>query len=251
MRAIALLLGLLISAPTISEVIPVEPFSKGFFGTYQTMTFLEKQDKAELTVVVIMGYPGNFGLKPGDIWVKNQTAWLMLELIKRSKITANVVILDSPFDLKDFGARSSGDHIERIESVVKYYSEKFKLPIWLFGHSDGSISVSEYLNYSDRTRKSIVGAILSSGRNEIRITEDWKIPVLVMHHEKDGCVWTTFNNAKRNFAKIQKTNKANSEFATVVGGYEGPQPCSNGFHMYSGAFSEALDLIENFIVRNK
>ena len=61
MRTIALLLGLLFSAPAISEVIPVEPFSKGFFGTYQTMTFLEKQDKAELTVVVIMGYPGNFG----------------------------------------------------------------------------------------------------------------------------------------------------------------------------------------------
>ena len=252
MRIIALLLGLLIQYPVIAEVIPVEPLTKGFFGTYQTMTFLEKRDDAELTVVVVMGYPGHFGIRPGDIMVKNQTAWMMLELIKRSKIKANVVIFDSPFNLKDIGARSSGDHLERIESVVKYYSEKFKLPVWLFGHSDGSISVSEYLNDSDKKRKSIVGAILSGGRNETRITEDWKIPVLVLHHEKDGCEWTTFYNAKRYFAKIQNTNKANTELATVAGGYEGSgQACSYGFHMYQGAFNEALNSIEDFIARNR
>jgi hypothetical protein len=175
---------------------------------------------------------------------------MMRDLTYRQKIKVNIVIFDSPSALQDIGARSNSDHMGRIESVVRFYSQKFNLPIWLFGHSDGSISVSEYLNRSDETRKSLAGAILSAGRDETRIKEDWRVPALVIHHERDGCNVTTYSGAKRYFARIEKINTSVSEFATVLGGFSSGAPCSTGFHMYEGAFGETLGLIEDFIFRH-
>lgn len=251
LKRLFLALSVSFSIPVAAQVIPVEPLTRGLFGTQQTMTMLYERSDAELTIVSVMGHPGHFGLKAGDQFVKNQTARMMRDITYRTKIKANVVILDSPFPLQGIGARSSSDHLGRIESVVKYYRERLKVPVWLFGHSDGSISVSEYLNRSDETRRSLVGAILSAGRDETRIKEDWKVPSLVIHHERDGCDVTTFNGAKRYFARLKEINTSASEFATVVGGMSSGAPCSTGFHMYEGAFGETLSLIEDFISRQK
>jgi hypothetical protein len=251
LKYLFLALSVSYSVQVFAQVIPVEPLTKGLFGTQQTMTMLYERSDAELTIVAVMGHPGHFGLKVGDLFVKNQTARMMRDITYRTKIKANVVILDSPFPLQGISARSSSDHLSRIESVVKYYRERLKVPVWLFGHSDGSISVSEYLNRSDETRSSLVGAILSAGRDETRVKGDWKVPSLVIHHEKDGCDVTTFNGAKRYFARIKESNTSPSEFATVVGGVSSGAPCSTGYHMYEGTFGETLSVIEDFISRQK
>jgi hypothetical protein len=252
LKRLCFYLALSITAPALSQVIPVEPLTKGFFVTQQTMTMLHERRDAELIVIVIMGYPGHFDLKIEDSYVKNQTARMMRDLPSyRSKAKINVVIFDSPSLLQGISARSNNDHLNRIESVVKFYKEKFNLPIWLFGHSDGSISVSEFLNRSIDSRKSVAGAILSAGRDETRIAEDWKTPTLVLHHEKDACEVTTFYGAKRYFNRIKQTNTGPTEFATVIGGISSGAPCSTGYHMYQGAFEETLGLIEDFIGRHK
>lgn len=242
--------GFLVAGPAICQVTPVEPLSRGFFSQ-PTLTMPYERSDAEVIIVIIMGHPGSFGLKVGDFSVKNTTARMMQPLVYRTKIKVNVVILDSPYPLQTIGARSSSDHLKRIESVVRFYKEKSKLPVWLFGHSDGSISVSEYLNRSEENRKSLAGAILSGGRNETRITEDWGIPSLVVHHEKDGCEWTTFNAAQRYYAQIKERNSRVTELATIVGGFSTGAPCSTGYHMYQGAFEKTLDAIEDFLVRHK
>ena len=240
-----------LNASAFSQVIAVDPLSRGLFVTHQTMTMLYERADAEVTLVLVMGHPGHFGLKVGDFFVKNQTARMMRDLTYSSKLKANVVILDSPFPLQGIGARSSSDHLERIESVIKFYRNRLNVPVWLMGHSDGSISVSEYLNRSEASRSLVSGAVLSAGRDETRIKEDWKVPTLVIHHEKDGCDVTTFNGAKRYFSRIKETNTSASEFAIVVGGTTSGHPCSTGFHMYEGAFGETLGLIEAFITRQK
>ncbi len=244
-------LSMAMAAAAWSQVIPVEPPTKGLFRTQQTMTMLHERSDAELTIVVVMGHPGHFGLQMGDVYVKNQTARLMRGLMYRDKIKAHVVVLDNPYPMHGVGARSSNDHLSRIESVVNYSSQKFKLPIWLFGHSDGSISVSEFLNRSEDARQSLSGAILSAGRDDARIQADWKVATLILHHEKDGCQVTTYGGAQRLFARIRETNTGPAELATVVGGYSSGPPCSSGFHMYEGAADEALGLMENFIACNR
>jgi hypothetical protein len=198
-----------------------------------------------------MGYPGHFGLKEGDTFVNNRTAWMLGKMTDRSKVRANIVIFDNPSTLHGVSARANSDHLGRIESVVKFYKERLGVPVWLFGHSDGSISVSEYQNSIEKTEKSIAGVILSGGRDETQIRKDWKSPALVLHHEQDGCKWTTYSGAKLYFSRIKKLNSESTEFATVVGGGSSLDPCSTGYHMYEGAFEETLNLIEDFVARNK
>jgi hypothetical protein len=251
LKSLGIFLILSISIPAFSQVIPVDPLTKGFFITQQTMTMLHERRDAELTVIVIMGHPGHFDLKVGDHFVKNQTARMMRDLPYRSKVKTNVVILDSPLMLQGVGSRSNSDHLSRIESVIKFYKERFNIPVWLFGHSDGSISVSEYLNKSNDSRKLVAGVILSAGRDETRITEDWKIPTLVLHHEKDACHVTTFGGAQRYFTRIKEKNTSATEFSTVVGGTSSGAPCSTGYHMYESAFGETLGLIEDFMAKHK
>jgi hypothetical protein len=242
----------LFSKASFSQVIPVEPLKKGFFGSQSTMTMLHERSEAETTIVVVMGYPGSFGLRAGDFSVSNTTARMMSDFVYRSDARASVVILDSPFLLHGLQARSSSDHLDRIESVVNYYKEKLKVSVWLLGHSDGSISVSEYLNGSEQRRKSVAGVILSSGRDETRITTDWNVPSLVIHHEKDGCEYTTFHGAKRVFSRIREKNTAPTEFAVVTSGSAGVgAPCSTGYHMYLGAYHEMMGLMAGFISRHR
>lgn len=107
-KQLFLALSVSFSTPAFSQVVPVEPLTKGLFGTQQTMTMLYERSDAELTIVAVMGHPGHFGLKVGDLFVKNQTARMMRDIGSRPKIKANVVILDSPFPLQGLGARSLG-----------------------------------------------------------------------------------------------------------------------------------------------
>jgi hypothetical protein len=244
------LLAIGISGSVSSNVLPVEPLSKGFFGTRPTMTFLSEATNAEVTLVVVMGYPGHFGLKPGDSEIKNQTARMLLALPYRQRVRVNVVILDSPSPLQGISARSSADHIERIHSVVKFYSNKLSKPVWLFGHSDGSVSVSEYLNRSIENRNSVAGIVLSAGRSETRITDDWSVPALVLHHDRDGCDVTPYEGARRYYSAIKDKNSSQTELATVQGGMSSGSPCSTGFHMYERAYGEAQAYIEDFLYRN-
>ena len=57
----------------------------------------------------------------------------------------NVVVFDSPVNLPVGtlypSSRASADHLMRIDSVVRYYKNKFNLPIWLMGHSNGVPSI--------------------------------------------------------------------------------------------------------------
>lgn len=247
---ILFLLAIGISGSVSSTVLPVEPLSRGLLGSRPTMTFLSEASKAEVTLVVVMGYPGHFGLKLGDSEVRNQTARMLLAIPYRQRVKANVVILDSPSPLQGISARSSADHLERIHSVVKFYSNKLNKPVWIFGHSDGSISVSEYLNRSIENRNSVAGIILSAGRSETRITDDWSLPALVLHHDRDGCDVTPYEGAQRYYSAIKARNSSLTELATVQGGVSSDSPCSTGFHMYERANGEALGHIEEFIYKN-
>lgn len=231
------------------EVIPVEPSTKSFFASSPTMTMLYARPDAEATIVVVLGGDGHTNLKPGDAFINQQTARMMRDLVWRSKIKSNIVIIDNPFPIIGIIDRGSTDHLKRLEDVVRQYKESLKTPVWLFGHSNGSISVSEFLNRSPENRNLISGAILSGGRDEVRIGANWGKPILVMHHTKDECQYTTFYGAKRSFKKIQARNSFPTEFASVTGGYSMSDPCSTGLHMYEGAFDEALRIIEDFIYR--
>lgn len=243
-------------AQTNSEVIPVEDTSNKYFDKGPTMTMLWEAKSPKATVVVVMGGGGSIGINQNTIEIKNQTANMMRLLTKsKSSIpTLNIVVFDSPYYLQSrvtgLSPRYSDDHLTRIKSVVKFYRQKFNHPIWLMGHSNGAVSVCEFINRSDENRKLISGAILSGSSNQASISETVDFPVLVIHHKNDSCIWASFDLATKHYEKIKSLNNNLTEFKSVVGGVDFGDSCTDGYHMYREAYPEASNLIRDFIIKS-
>jgi len=226
-----------------------------------TMTFLFRAPEAKATLLFIPGAEGRRGIQTD--WKETHGYFtkygfnVMLRSLADPQLTSgsfDVVIFDSPTDLLVqrhwSGARATADHLSRIEDVARYYKEKLGRPIWLMGHSMGTISVTEvYKRLQARKSEDLVAAlIVSGGVNGISLRyEDTKLPVLLLHHETDECVGTPLSHAQRLHSKLRDSGNSAAELFVVKGGTAGPQdPCRSGHHMYLGASSEAAKGIDQF-----
>jgi hypothetical protein len=146
-------------------------------------------------------------------------------------------------------SRATTDHLERIESVVQFYKEKFNKPIWLMGHSNGAVSIAEFYRYLQRNHKeSIVsGIIYSSGRNGASFNSDTNLPVLFLAHEKDGCQKSTNAGSLGVYNDLIKSNKQKMDYVVLKSGEaESRDPCASGYHMFFNALEEAYKAIDRF-----
>jgi hypothetical protein len=235
-----------------AQVFVVEPPPKSAANAPPTMTLLNGVENAQVTLVAIPGGEGRIGLNETSTGTRAATAVMLNNLTRADFATSrfNIVIFDSPYDIYPYNMRRSADHLDRIESVVRYYKAKFNKPVWLLGHSWGSVSVTEFINKSSENRALLAGLITSASLHEIEIKDGVNMPVLFLHHEQDDCRETPYSYAQKNFEKTKALNKGVTEFATVKGGDSRGNPCRDGRHMFFGAYEEAAKLIDQFIKRN-
>lgn len=239
-----------------AEVLSIGLVENGVISSSNTtLTFLWQGDLSKATLIMIPGGDGHIGLSPdkadlGGFYGKT------LKPLSNPSITSgifNVVIFDSPTRLHQGSSyptsRATSDHLERIESVVQFYKEKFSKPIWLMGHSNGAVSVTEFYKYLQRNhRENIVsGIIYSSGRNGASFNSDANLPVLLLAHEKDGCPKSTNSNSLEVFKELRKSSKQKSEYVVLKSGEsESQDPCRSGYHMFFNAHEEAYKAIDRF-----
>lgn len=138
--------------------------------------------------------------------------------------------------------------------MIDYARERFKLPVRLMGHSNGGMSVAEYLNrISSRGKESsVAGIIVSASRNRAQFSDAPRdMPALFIVSEQDGCLNTSPSFTRELSEKFGKVNKGPVEFVAVPGGAaDGGNPCQSGFHMYNQAHEEALRAIDGFAARH-
>jgi alpha-beta hydrolase superfamily lysophospholipase len=173
---------------------------------------------------------------------------------------SNVVIFDSPADLLVTrhwsAARESTDHLSRVEDVVRHYRERLGKPVWLMGHSMGSISITElYKRLQDNKSESLVAGLISSGSvNGTSFNyETTKLPVLVLHHENDECVGTPVGHARKIHAKLREAGNPAAELVLIKSGTRSPEnnnPCRSGYHMYFGAGPDVAKVLDQFMSRH-
>jgi len=158
MKCITFLLTLVAAFSHAAEVIPVEPMEKCFLcSSAPSLTMYWQGKNAKAVLMLIPGGEGYIGLKPGQ----TDNRFHQFQTLKRltdPELTSghfDVVVLDSPGPLSPHqaypSARGSSDHMVRIESAVRFYKEKTGLPVWLMGHSNGGISLTEFLKYARKT----------------------------------------------------------------------------------------------------
>ncbi|MEY3871973.1 MAG: hypothetical protein RLZZ296_968 [Pseudomonadota bacterium] len=245
------------SVPVRAEVISVAQIDTGFFiNSAPTQTLYWQGKAAKALLVFIPGGEGYIGLKPGQTDHRYQF-YQMLKRLTNPAFTSgkfDVVLLDSPAELSPRQpyptARAGSDHMVRIESVVRFYKEKTALPVWLMGHSNGGISLTEFVLYLQKGDKmSLIAGIIPSGaRSETYFKPPMNLPVLVLHHQQDACSHTLPKSAAENFAQVKAFNTASTELVWLTSGEAEPRdPCRSGFHMYRGASDESAKVIDVFM----
>lgn len=229
-----------------------------------TMTFLLRAPEAKATLLFIPGGEGRRGIQLD--WTETHGYFtkyefnVMLRSLsdpQRTSGSFDIVLFDNPSDLPVqrhwSTARTHVDHLSRIEDVVRYYREKLGRPVWLMGHSMGSISVTEFYKrlHSNKREDLVAALIISGGENGTSLPyEATKLPVLLLHHEKDECVGNPLSHAQRLQSRLRSSGNSMAELFVVSGGTPAPHnPCRSGYHMYLGAASEAAKGIDQFARR--
>jgi hypothetical protein len=241
------LVFLLFSSASSAEIIQVP----GPYGETTTAYWSSPNSKAVL--IFLPGGDGNFNIASRN---PVKPSWVLSKLYDASQKSPglDLVFVDSPYSLGMRGGniapRFSKEHLSRMLSVIQFYKEKTGGPIYLIGHSNGTISEAEFLNQSPDNQKLLAGIIFSGSRNETSVDGPLNIPVLVLHHEDDANGrWTSYSNAENLYKKIKALNGGPTQFSAVHGGEAGGDPSTSGHHMYEGSFDEAANNIWSFIFK--
>ena len=157
---------------------------------------------------------------------------------------------------------NSEDQAQRIKSIIIYYKNKYNKPIWLAGQSFGVQRAINYLNYSKENSKLISGVIFTGTAVgnpmrtiPIKLIKDLNIPVVILHHTKDICKYSSLIVAKEFHTEFSKINASNTEFVEISAGNlpkDNTEVCdpAGANHMFNDSRIEFAEEITKFIEKN-
>jgi hypothetical protein len=174
-----------------------------------------------------------------------------------------VAIVDAPSDRQGFpfrflsGFRQTPAHAADIKAVIAWLREHVEAPVWLIGTSMGTLSVG-YLATQLTGRDGPDGIVLTStilaksgwgGDRPVPAMElqTLRIPVLVVHHEGDGCWICSFRDMPALMHKLDAVPV--KELIAVTGGVSSGDPCQAfAYHGYNGIEREVVARIAGWIL---
>jgi hypothetical protein len=154
-----------------------------------------------------------------------------------------VALIDAPSDRQGGGFltyfRESAEHATDVGGVIAWLREQLKLPVWLIGTSRGTQSVAAVS--SRLAGAGADGIVLTStivtDRQATAVPDmelqKIRVPVLVVHHEQDGCRWCAFRDVPRLMGRLGSAPK--KELIAFRGGDNEGDPCAAlAYHGYNG-----------------
>jgi pimeloyl-ACP methyl ester carboxylesterase len=172
-----------------------------------------------------------------------------------------VAIVDAPSDRQGFpfrflsGFRQTPAHAADIKAVIAWLREHVEAPVWLIGTSMGTLSVG-YVATQLTGRDGPDGIVLTStiltaesGTRPVPAMEleTLRIPVLVVHHEQDGCRLCLFRDMPALMHKLDAVSR--KELIAVNGGVSSGDPCTAfAYHGYNGIERVVVARIAEWIV---
>jgi pimeloyl-ACP methyl ester carboxylesterase len=238
-----LVVALLTQANAVAQVIEVASRP----GAVPTKTLLVPASNAKATVLLFPGGGGMLNLRPDGSTASAHTFVRSIDLWQQYGI--NAVLVDSPDELGNTRSHSrlSRDHQARIAEVVTFYQDRFRHPIWLFGHSMGTTSVTGYANLQKGKPAGIEGIILAGTNNTATLDRDVILPTLAIHHRNDGCRFDPVRNSESIVGSRQKSVR--TKLALMDGGSSAGDPCgAQSFHGFLGLEKELIEVAANFIL---
>lgn len=227
-------------------------------GVTQRMIILQPPNP-KAAVILIPGGHGGLQILPsgamkwgeGNFLVRTRQQFVYQGLV--------VAVVDAPSDrqvppfLNRF--RQTPDHAADIKAIIAWVRESFKVPIWLIGTSRGTQSVG-YVATVLTGPEGPDGVVLTStilsddkGRPVPAMPlEKIRIPVLVVHHEQDGCRFCSFSDVQLLMNKLANTPR--SELLAFRGGVSRGDPCEAfAYHGFNGIEQEVIGQIAAWIFK--
>ena len=169
-----------------------------------------------------------------------------------------VAVIDAPSDhqsppfLVEF--RQTTEHAADLRAVIAWLRESYNVPVWLIGTSRGTQSVA-YVATELTSRDGPDGIVLTSSilrDNKRRAVpamplEKIRVPVLVVHHEQDGCRLCPYSEIPSLMSKLRTSAK--HELLSLKGGDSRGDPCEGfAYHGYNGLENEVVTQIAAWVL---
>lgn len=168
------------------------------------------------------------------------------------------IVVDAPSDRQAplflTGFRQSAEHAEDIRAVVAWARRRWSLPVWLVGTSRGTQSAAAVAVQSpgaDGPDGLVLTSTILSDRKSVPVPalplEKLRIPVLVVHHEEDGCSHCAFSGTAALMRKLE--NAPRKALLPFRGGVDQGDPCEAlAHHGYNGIEPAVVNAIADWIL---
>lgn len=170
-----------------------------------------------------------------------------------------VIVVDAPSDRQASpflsGFRQTPEHVSDIKAVIAWVREQARVPVWLVGTSRGTQSaahVATQLTGLDGPDGLVLTAtILTDPRGRpvpAMALNRLRVPVLVVHHEQDGCGLCLFSDLPSLMDKLGGAPR--TELLSFKGGDNRGDPCeARAFHGFNGIEAEVVSNIAAWVIR--
>jgi len=213
---------------------------------------------AKAAVILVAGGHGGLQISPNGSFQWGAGNFLVRTRQLFADQGLMVAVIDAPSDRQSppylGGFRQKPEHVADIEAVVAWMRDQSRVPVWLVGTSRGTQSAA-YVATELSGSKGPDGIVLTStiltddrGRPVPAMPlEKIRIPVLVVHHEQDGCALCAFAGVPALRAKLG--NAPRKELLTFSGGENKGDPCeAMGYHGFNGLDRDVVRQISDRIV---
>jgi dienelactone hydrolase len=231
--------------------IPTRP------GVSQRMVVLSPQDPKAAVILFAGGHGGLQILPNGSFkWGESNFVVRTRQLFADQGLLA--VVVDAPSDRQSppylSGFRQLPEHVADIKAVIAWVRGQAKVPVWLVGTSRGTQSaayVATQLNGPDGPDGLVLTSTILTDNKSRPVTamplDKLHIPVLVVHHEQDGCGHCQFSEIPSLMDKL--SNVPRKQLLSFKGGENRGDPCGAfAYHGFNGLEREVVAQIATWII---
>lgn len=185
-------------------------------------------------------------------------------LVRARQLFANqgflVMLVDAPSDRLSppflRGFRQTPEHLADIKAVIAWSRGQTRTPVWLVGTSRGTQSaafVATQLQAPDGPDGVVLSSSIlvdSEGPSVLSMPMDTlQIPVLVVHHEQDGCRLCSFSLTSNLMDKLRDAPK--KQLISFTGGDDVGDACNaRAHHGFNGLDNDVVGKMSNWMLAN-
>ncbi|MEO6016335.1 MAG: alpha/beta hydrolase [Polaromonas sp.] len=239
-------------APRVVD-IPSRP------GVTQRIVYIAPASAPKAAVILFAGGNGGLQITETGSFAGGGGNFLVRTREQFASAGFAVAVIDAPSDKQSppylSGNRQTPEHRADVLAVIAWLKQQAPVPVWLVGTSRGTQSAAYIATEATPAQGGPDGLVLTStiltdpkGRAVPKLPmEKLAIPVLVVHHEQDGCKLCAFSDMPLLMEKLAKTPKA--ELISVTGGQSKGDPCgAMAYHGYNGMEADVVGKITRWMM---